>query len=88
MERLLERMGRGGGEDSKRVLELNPQNPAVTALRDLHAQDAADPRIETYARLLYDQAVVAEGSTVADPVAFARRVNDLIARDAAAKIPA
>jgi len=86
MERLMERMGRGG-ETAKRVLELNPNNPAVEALRDLHARDAADPRIETFARLLHDQAVVGEGSTVADPAGFARRVNDLIARAAAAKIP-
>ena len=80
LERLLERMGRDG-EGARRVLELNPNNPAVAALRDLHARDAADPRIETYARLLYDQAVVGEGSTVADPAAFARRINDLITRD-------
>jgi molecular chaperone HtpG len=86
MERLMERMGRGG-ETTKRVLELNPNNPAVEALRDLHARDAADPRIETFARLLHDQAVIGEGSAVADPAGFARRVNDLIARDAAAKIP-
>jgi HSP90 family molecular chaperone len=32
--------------------------------------------------LLYEQAVIAEGSSVSDPVAFAKRVNDLIARDA------
>jgi molecular chaperone HtpG len=81
MERILERMGRGG-EGTKRVLELNPKNPAVEAVRELHIKNAADPRIEGYARLLYEQAVIAEGSAVADPVAFARRVNELIARDA------
>jgi molecular chaperone HtpG len=78
----MERMGRGDDAAAKRVLELNPNNPAVEALRQLHAKDAADPRIESYARLLYEQAVIAEGSTVADPVAFARRVNELITRDA------
>ena len=77
----MERMGRDAG-DAKRVLELNPNNPAVEAVRELHAKNAADPRLEGYARLLYEQAVIAEGSKVADPVAFARRVNDLIARDA------
>jgi molecular chaperone HtpG len=85
LERLMERMGRGG-EGARRVLELNPNNPAVAALRDLHARDAADPRIETFAGLLYDQAVVGEGSTVADPAAFARRINDLITRDAGDKL--
>jgi molecular chaperone HtpG len=81
MERLLERFGRGEGK-SKRVLELNPNNPAVEAVRELHAQNSADPRVEAYARLLYEQAVVAEGSKVTDPSAFARMMNDLIARDA------
>jgi molecular chaperone HtpG len=81
----MERMGRGK-EASRRVLELNPANPAVEALRELHSHDAADPRIEGYTRLLYEEAVIAEGSTVSDPVAFARLVNNLITRDAAVKM--
>ncbi len=81
MERLMERMGRDAG-GKKRALELNPQNPAVKAVQELHLNNSSDPRIESYARLLYEQALIAEGSSVADPVAFARRVNDLIARDA------
>ncbi|HEY1187275.1 MAG TPA: molecular chaperone HtpG [Gemmata sp.] len=81
MERLMERMGRDAGAP-KRVLELNPKHATVEAVRALHERDAADARLDLYARLLYEQAVVAEGSKVADPVAFAKRVNDLIARDA------
>jgi molecular chaperone HtpG len=81
MERLMERMGRGAA-GAKRVLELNPDNPAVVALKELHLKDANDMRIEVYTRLLYEQAVIAEGSTVADPTAFAQRLNALIARDA------
>jgi molecular chaperone HtpG len=80
-ERLMERMGREAG-GQKRVLELNPSNAAVEALRDLHIKDSTDPRLAGYARLLYEQAVIAEGSPIADPIAFARRVNELIARDA------
>ena len=81
LERLMERMGREAGAQ-KRVLELNPTNPAIEALFKLHIKDSGDPRIEGYARLLYEQAVIAEGSPIPDPVAFARRVNELIARDA------
>ena len=80
MERIMERFGRGEG-GSKRILELNPDNPAVTAIRDLHANNASDPRLETYVRLLYEQAVIAEGSKVLDPSSFAKRINELIARD-------
>jgi len=79
MERIMERFGRGEG-GSKRILELNPSNPAVEAIRSIHAQDASDPRLEPYLRLLYEQAIIAEGSKVTDPSAFAKRINDLIAR--------
>ena len=64
-----------------RILELNPENPAVEAVRELHGSNAADPRLESYMRLLYEQAVIAEGSKVADASAFAKRINELIARD-------
>jgi molecular chaperone HtpG len=81
LERLMERMGRDAPE-TKRVLELNPNHATVEAVRLVHAQNASDPRLTLYARLLYEQAVIAEGSKVGDPVSFAKRVNDLIARDA------
>jgi molecular chaperone HtpG len=87
MARLMERMGRDAG-GAKRVLELNPGHPAVEAVRALFEKGGAGAQLEAYARLLYEQAVIAEGSKVADPVAFARRVNDLIARDAQAAPPA
>ncbi|HSU65363.1 MAG TPA: molecular chaperone HtpG [Tepidisphaeraceae bacterium] len=80
LERLLQRMGRGEEVPaSKRILELNPDDPAVQRLRELAEKDPADPRVETYGRLLYDQAVIAEGSRIQDPAAFAKRVNALIA---------
>jgi len=83
MERLLQKMGRSDlGGPAKRVLELNPDHPAVTGLQKLHLANPADPRIEAYTRLLYDQAMLAEGSRVDDPSAFARRINELIAKDA------
>jgi molecular chaperone HtpG len=85
MERLMQRMGRADGEAAaKRVLELNPAHAAVQALRKIHAADPNDPRVETYGRLFYDQAVIAEGSKLKDPAAFARRVNELIVKDAPA----
>jgi molecular chaperone HtpG len=84
MERLLHRMGKGGEVPSdKRTLEVNPDHPVVDAMQKLLARDAADPRLEKYSRILYDQAVVAEGSRVKDPVAFTQRINELLAKDAA-----
>jgi molecular chaperone HtpG len=45
----------------------------------IQTADANDPKIETYARLLLDQATIAEGSAINDPAAFARRINALLA---------
>ena len=79
MERLMERMGRGAEmPDNKRVLELNPDHPVVAAIQKIAEKDALDPRIESYGRLLLDQATIAEGSKIKDPAAFAKRVNALI----------
>ena len=85
LERLLQRMGRGQElPPTKRTLELNPDHAAVRALLRLREQSADDPRVEAYGRLLYEQALVAEGSRITDPSGFAKRVNDLIAKVAGA----
>lgn len=82
-ERVMQRMGRGADlPASKRILELNPEHSAVQSVQTLYAKDAKDARLEGYVRLLYDQAVIAEGSRVKDPAAFARRINELLAKDA------
>ncbi|HWE04856.1 MAG TPA: molecular chaperone HtpG [Tepidisphaeraceae bacterium] len=84
MERLFRKMGRGEEiPKSERSLELNPEHPAVQAMLKVAEKDANDARVEELGRLFYDQALIAEGSQVKDPVAFARRINDLIALRAA-----
>ncbi len=81
MERLMQRLGRAGEMPAvRRILELNPTHPAVDALNILYKKGADDPRVEDGARLLYDQAVIAEGSRVKDPAALARRVNELLVK--------
>lgn len=82
LERLMARMGRGQElPTTQRILEINPDHAVVKALGAMAAANAADGRVEKYGRLLYDQAVIAEGSKVKDPSALAQRINDLILRD-------
>ena len=81
LERLMQKLGKAEGGLSPRILELNPGHPAVQGLLRIHAADPADPRLEAHGRLLYDQAVLAEGSRLADPGDFARRLNDLLVKD-------
>ena len=51
-----------------------------THLGDMSRVSKLHPRVEAYGRLLYDQALIAEGSTVEDPSAFAARVNELLSK--------
>ena len=82
MERLMQRMGRDEAGTAKRVLELNGSHPVVANLLRLAEKDPADARIESHARTLYDLAVIAEGSRVKDPVALAKRIAEMLVKDA------
>ena len=83
MERLLQRMQRDKPiTASKRILEINPEHPLVQAMQKLLETDRNDPRLEKHARLLYDQAVILEGSKVKDPLTFAQRLNEMLLKDA------
>ncbi|HVE48471.1 MAG TPA: molecular chaperone HtpG [Casimicrobiaceae bacterium] len=71
----LERLLRAAGHDApnvKPILELNASHPLVARL------DAADPRLDEWARVLYGQALLAEGAALPDPAAFVRSVNELM----------
>ncbi len=78
MERLLKRLGRADAPEARRILELNPGHPACEALQKLHEKDPTDARIEMAARVLYDEALIAEGSKIKDTLAFSKRVNELL----------
>jgi molecular chaperone HtpG len=82
MEHLLARLGQGQGRGpSPRVLELNPEHPTVKALLARYQADPTDARLESYAHLLHDQALIAEGSRPEDPAAFLARINELVAKE-------
>jgi molecular chaperone HtpG len=82
LERLMKRLGRDGEVPPRElVLELNAEHPAVLAMQKLYEADPTDGRVEDIGRLLYDQAVLAEGSPVEDPTAMAARINKLIAEN-------
>jgi molecular chaperone HtpG len=83
MERMMQKMGQmDESKKSDRILELNVDHPVVQSLKKIFDSNAADARIDAYSKLLYDQAVVAEGSKVKDPAAFAKLINDLLVQNA------
>jgi molecular chaperone HtpG len=78
LQRLLKAAGQKAPE-SKPILELNPTHPLVQRLKY-----ESDDKLATWATLLLDQAVLAEGGQLDDPSAFVRRVNQMLL-DVAAK---
>ena len=83
MERIMQRMQRSGPlPANKRILEINPEHALLQAMEKLLAKDKSDARLEKYARLLYDQAVILEGSKVKYPLNFAQRLNELLLQEA------
>ncbi len=61
-----------------RVLELNASHEVIKALAE-RAKSGVTPDLEDAARLLYDQALILEGETVADPAGFSARLSKLMA---------
>lgn len=78
IERLLRASQRVDGGITKRILELNLEHPLVAALQRVHARDGASDQVEEWIRLLYDQALLAEGSPVEDPLRLARQLGALL----------
>jgi molecular chaperone HtpG len=83
MERLLKAMGQEVPQ-IKRILELNPTHPLFAAMNKAFATDEKSEELKDYIRLLYDQALVLEGSKPKDPAAFSKAIAKLMV-DAANK---
>ncbi len=77
MEAMLRQMGQEVPE-SKAILEINPEHPAVKAIQALAETDEA--AAADYSQLLLDQALIAEGREIKDPAGFAKRINSLISK--------
>jgi molecular chaperone HtpG len=59
----------------KRVLEVNPYHPLIAGLAKRLSQNGSSEEVTEAAWLLLDQARIVQGEPVADPVAFARRLD-------------
>ncbi|MBX7456299.1 molecular chaperone HtpG [Mycolicibacterium sp. 3033] len=81
----LARLYKASGQEvpvAKRILELNPDHPLVTGLRQAHQDRPDDPAVAETAELLYGTALLAEGGALDDPARFA----DLLAGRLAATL--
>ncbi|MBI4689706.1 MAG: molecular chaperone HtpG [Nitrospirae bacterium] len=77
MEKLLKAMGQEVPH-SKRVLELNPLHPLFEAMNSLFEKDRENPVLKDYIGILYNQALILEGSKPKDPAAFAAAMTKIM----------
>lgn len=78
MRRIMEAAGQPVPE-SKPILEINPTHPLINLLDREQDED----RFADLARVVFDQALLAEGGQLRDPAAYVERLNKLLLKMAA-----
>lgn len=77
MERILSQNPSGSDAKSERVLELNPKHEVFETLKTSLA-DGDQKKVELYAQILYDQALLVEGLPIEDPIEYAANISKLL----------
>jgi molecular chaperone HtpG len=77
MEKLLRSMGQDVPK-RKRILEINPSHPIFESMNKIFEEDRRNKILEEYTALLYDQALLLEGSKPRDSTAFAKAIARLM----------
>ena len=71
LARMLKAAGQAAPE-SKPILEINPDHPLLQKLKYEEA------KFSDWSHILFDQALLAEGGTLADPSSFVKRLNEML----------
>lgn len=74
MAKTLNAMNQGNIQANK-ILEINPDHELFKALAKVYE---TNKNLSEYANLLYDQALLIAGLTIEDPLAYTKRVSDLM----------
>ena len=85
-EKILRAMGQEvpGG---KRILEINTSHPLFELMNGIFEKDKTSPLLDEYIALVYEQALLLEGSKPKDPVALAKAVAQLMLKSAQGQVP-
>ncbi len=76
MERIMKAMNQDV-PPVQRILELNPEHPVMPKMLSL-LESKENEQLKDYTELLYDQALLTEGSTIKDPRRFSQLVSKLM----------
>ena len=78
LERLMRNHQQQTAFASTRILELNPYHPLIIRLAEAMGDEALKPKVEEVARLLLDQAKIAEGECISDPSFYSEKMSEYI----------
>ena len=78
MEKILNQMPTGDKVKADVVLEINKDHPIVNKLNDLYDNDKEE--LETYTKILYNQARLIEGLPIENPTELTNMVCDLLSK--------
>ncbi len=76
MEKVLQSMPTNQGIKAERILEINQSHDILSTLQKVQKEDKE--KLAEYTNILYDQALLIEGMTIEDPVAFCKSVCKLM----------
>lgn len=74
MEKLMGQMGQTQPM-SKRIMEINPKHPVIETMLTL-----GEEKQQTWTEILYNQALLAEGSPLPNPTKFSKMVSELMTK--------
>ncbi len=63
---------------STRILELNPYHPLIIKLSEMVGESKEPEKVEEVAKILLDQAKIAEGEAISDPSFYAEKLSEYI----------
>lgn len=78
LERLMRNHQQQTAFASTRILELNPYHPLIIKLADMTADEKNRAKVEEVAKLVLDQAKIAEGECISDPSFFGEKMSEYI----------
>ncbi len=78
MERVLDTMPEPNYHKAERILEINANHPIFQTLCNVYPTD--EQKATAYINVLYNQALLIEGLTIEDPVAYANAVCSLLTK--------
>jgi molecular chaperone HtpG len=83
MSAYMEKIMKATGQEvpvQKRIMELNMNHPVLERIKNLFETDTANPQLQKYCELLFDMALISEGSKIENPSRFSKIIADLMSK--------